>query len=356
MEDIRIRVSTLAKNFQPTVDLVREMILEPRWDAAEFDRIKKSVISQLKQEEGEPNALAQVKYNELIYGPANIRSRNILGTPASVNAITLDDLKSYYANFISPNITRILVVGALDMSAVVPAFRALAANWKAKKVEIPAWPVKTEKIQAKVYFYDVPDAKQSVLRIGYPALAITDADFYPATVMNYILGGGGFASRLTQQLREGKGYTYGIRSVFTGTNAIGPFTIASGVRTNATYASVQLIKDIVEHFGAGYTENDLATTKSFLTKSNTRAFETSGAKLNFLDDISKYNWKPDYILEREKIVKNMTIDKIRSLSKKYLDAGKMVWLVVGDAKTQLEPLKKLGFGDPVILNQPVKGF
>ena len=68
---------------------------------------------------------------------------------------------------------------------------------------------------AKVYFVDVPDAKQSVLQIGYPALAATDKDFYAATVMNYILGGGGFASRLTQQLREGKGYTYGIRSGFS---------------------------------------------------------------------------------------------------------------------------------------------
>ena len=72
-----------------------------------------------------------------------------------------------------------------------------------------------------MYFYDVPDAKQSVIRFGYPALAQTDKDFYPATVMNYILGGGGFASRLTQELREGKGYTYGINSGFAGTQSPG---------------------------------------------------------------------------------------------------------------------------------------
>lgn len=356
IEDIRFNVNTLARNFQQTVNLVEEMILEPRWDANEFARIKSSIISQLKQEEGEPNALAQRQFNELVYGRANIRSRSILGNAATVNSITLDDLKNYYAKNISPNVTRIQLVGSLDKATISSAFDHLAASWQAKKVDIPAWPVAKENGGGKVYFYDVPDAKQSVLRIGYPALAITDADYYPATVMNYILGGGGFASQLTQQLREGKGYTYGIQSSFQGTNAVGPFVISSGVRSNATYESTQLIKDILEAYAGNYTENDLATTKSFLIKSNARAFETSGAKLNLLDNISRYHWSPDYVMEREKIVKTMTVEKIRSLAKKYLDASKMSWLVVGDAKTQLEPLKKLGLGDPVILNQPVKGF
>ena len=154
--------------------------------------------------------------------------------------------------------------------------------------------------KAKVYFYDVPDAKQSVLRYWVSCISVTDPDYYPATVMNYILGGGGFASQLTQQLREGKGYTYGIGSGFSGTHAVGPFTIASGVRSNVTYESSQLVKDIVEDFGKNYTADDLATTKSFLTKSNARAFETAGAKLNLLDNIMKYNWSPNYILDRRK--------------------------------------------------------
>jgi len=313
-------------------------------------------ISQLKQQEGEPNSLAQNQYNELIYGRTNIRSRNLLGTVASVNSITMDDLKNYYNKNISPSVTRMHVVGAIDKTRVLGSLLDLAGKWKAKKVDIPAWTVATKTDKAKVYFFDVPDAKQSMLRFGYPALSVTDADYYPAVVMNYILGGGGFASRLTQELREGKGYTYGISSFFSGSHAVGPFTIASGVRSNVTYESSQLVKDIVEKFGNSYTEADLVTTKSFLTKSNTRAFETAGAKLNLLDNVTKYNWSPDYVLQREKIVKNMTVEKIRSLSNKYLDTNKMVWLVVGDAKTQLEPLKKLGFGDPVLLNPATKAF
>ena len=355
-EDIRISVNTLAKNYQQTVDLVEEILLEPRWDAKEFDLIKQSVLSTLKQQEGDPNTTAQNQYNELLYGSTNIRSRNILGTTASVNSITMDDLKNYYANNISPSIARIQVVGALDKTKTLASLNDLATKWKSKKVEVPAWPVAKENTKAKVYFYDVPDAKQSVLRFGYPALSVTDPDYYPATVMNYILGGGGFASQLTQQLREGKGYTYGIGSSFSGTHAVGPFTIGSSVRSNVTYESSQLVKDIVNDFGKNYTADDLATTKSFLTKSNARAFETAGAKLTLLDNIMKYNWNPNYILDREKIVKEMTVEKIKSLSNKYLDTNKMIWLVAGDAKTQLEALKKLGFGDPVLLNPAVKGF
>lgn len=353
-EDIRVRVNTLAKNYQATVDLVEEILLEPRWDPKEFELIRQSVISQLKQQEGNPNALAQNQYNDLIYGHSNIRSRNLLGTAVSVSSIMMDDLKNYYNKNISPSVARMHLVSSLDKTKILAALNDLANKWKAKKVDIPTWPVSITTAGAKVYFFDVPDAKQSQLRIGYPALSITDADYYPATVMNYILGDGGFASRLTQELREGKGYTYGIYSDFSGSHAVGPFTIGSGVRSNVTYEALQLIKEIVEKFGDTYTEADLSTTKSFLTKSNTRAFETAGAKLNLLDNVTKYNWNSNYVLEREKIVINMTVEKIRSLSKKYLDVNKMVWLVVGDAKTQLEPLKKLGFGDPVMLNPATK--
>ncbi|HEX6191455.1 MAG TPA: pitrilysin family protein [Chitinophagaceae bacterium] len=355
-EDIRISVNTLAKNFQPTVDLVKEILLEPRWDAKEFDLIKQSVLSQLKQQEGDPNSIAQQQYNELIYGRSNIRSRNILGSSASVKEITMEDLKNFYSNYISPSVTRVHVVGAIDQIKITNGLKDLVAAWKPKKFDIPSWPIAQENNTAKVFFFDVPDAKQSVLRIGYPALSITDADYYPASVMNYILGGGGFASQLTQQLREGKGYTYGINSSFSGTHTPGPFTIASGVRSNVTYESTQLIKDILENYSKNYSADDLATTKSFLIKSNARAFETAGAKLSMLENISKYGWKPNYVLDREKIVKEMTVDKIKSLSNKYLDVNKMAWLVVGDAKTQLEPLKKLGLGDPVLLNPAAKGF
>lgn len=350
-EDIRISVNTLAKNYDATLALVEEILLEPRWDAKEFGLIKQSTVSQIRQQQANPNAIAQNNYNLLIYGKDNIRSRSILGTIDSVNSITLDDLKAYYTNNLSPSVARMNVVGALDEAKITGSLNGINSKWKSKEVKIPVYKTPEPPAKSTVYFYDVPDAKQSVIRFGYPALAQTDKDFYPATVMNYILGGGGFASQLTQQLREGKGYTYGINSNFSGTGSPGAFTIASGVRSNVTLESAQLIKSILQDYPKNFSDKDLETTQSFLIKSNARAFETAGAKLNMLELIGKYGWKYDYVKDREQIVKGMTVQQIKALSQKYLNADKMIWLVVGDAKTQLPRLKELGFGEPVLIQK-----
>ena len=350
-EDVRISVNTLAKNYDATLALVEEILFEPRWDAKEFDLIKQSVKSQIQQQRGNPNAVATAQFNKLVYGDANVRSRSILGTAATVDTITLDDLKAFFSKNISPSVARMHVVGAVDKAKIVGSLKGINTRWAAKKVEIPVYKLPEPPAKAQVYFYDVPNAAQSVLRFGYPALPATSTDFYPATVANYILGGGGFASQLTQQLREGKGYTYGINSGFAGSRDSGTFSIQSGVRANVTLESAQLIKSILENYGKNYSDSDLETTKSFLIKSNARAFETAGTKLGMLENISKYGWKPDYIKGREQIVKDMTIARVRDLSAKYLDPNRMIWLVVGDAKTQLPRLKELGFGEPILIQK-----
>ncbi len=350
-EDIQVSVNTLARNYQKTVDLLEEILFEPRWDADEFQLAKQSTVSQIRQQEANPNAVAQNAYNELIYGKDNIRSQNILGSIASVNSITIDDLKAFYGKNLSPSVASMHVVGALDRASILAPLTALNRRWKRKAVKIAAYPAPPAPAKSRVYFYDIPDAKQSIIRIGYPALRATDKDFYPAVVMNYILGGGGFASQLTQHLREGKGYTYGIGSGFAGSKRTGTFTIFSGVRSNVTLESAQLVKSILDGYGTNYSERDLETTKGFLIKSNARAFETASAKGNMLENISTYGWDYDYVKKREAVVKEMTVERIRALSEKYLDTDKMIWLVVGDAKTQLERMKELGFGDPVLLNK-----
>ena len=356
-ESFRVRGTTLKKNYDKTIALAKEMLLEPRWDAEEFDLLKKRAISNLRRQEARPGSVATNAYNELIYGKDNIRSKNVLGTIVSVNNITIDDLKAYYNNFISPSVAKMHVVGDISKDNVVASLKGIESDWAAKEVSIPTFKTPDAPKKSTVYFYDIPNAKQSQLRFGAPALAYTDNDYYPATVMNYILGGGGFASQLTQQLREGKGYTYGIGSGFSGSKDKGAFTIGSGVRSNVTLEASQLVKQIIENYGKNYSEKDLKTTKGFLIKSNARAFETMGAKLRMLENISNYGLDPDYVKDREKIVNDMTIDRIRELSNQYLDPNKMIWLVVGDAKTQLKRMEKLGFGKPVLLNKteiPIK--
>lgn len=349
-ENLTISVTTLAKNYQAVMNLLEEIMLDPRWDENEFNLAKQQVISQLNQQEASPNAIAQNAYNLLIYGQESIRAKNILGSQSTVSSITIDDLKTFYEQNFSPSVSNMHIVGAIDKSTVMKSLQPLNERWISKEVILPEVAVPNAPQQSQVYFYDVPNAKQSVLRIGYPALAVTDPEYYEAVVANYILGGGSFASQLTQVLREGKGYTYGIRSSFSGSTATGPFTISSGVRSNVTLESAQAVKDILSNYGPTYSEKDLETTKGFLIKSNARAFETAGAKLRMLQDMSGYGWEADYMKDREEIVKNMTVERIQELSKKYLNQDQMIWLVVGDAETQLDRMTELGFGEPILIN------
>ena len=201
-EGIFISGNSLAKNYKATIALVEEIILQPRWDLKEFDLIKQSTLSQIQQQKADPNSIARNEFKKLIYGKESILSYNRTGDENSVKNITINDLKKYYSLNFSPSVSIFQIVGAVSKNEVTTSLSTLNKNWIAKKVSIPAIKVNSTVATSKIYFYDVPGAKQSVIRIGYPALAATDADYYPAMMMNYRLGGGGFASQLTQQLRE----------------------------------------------------------------------------------------------------------------------------------------------------------
>jgi zinc protease len=350
-EAIFISVTTLAKNYNATMALVQEIIVQPRWDAKEFELIKQSTLSQILQQKADPNSIARNEFKKLIYGNESILAYNRIGTESTVKKIMLEDLKNYYAKNTAPSVANFQIVGAISKTNVINSLTSINREWKSKNITFPKITIGNTITSSKIYFYDVPGAKQSVIRIGYPALAATDANFYPAQIMNYRLGGGSFASQLTQQLREGKGYTYGISSSFTGSTNKGPFLISSGVRSNVTFESVNLIKEILQQYGENFSENDLEVTKGYLIKSNARAFETLSSKLEMLYDISNYNYADDYAKQQENIVKNSTVDSIKKLSENYLNPDKMIYLVVGDAETQFKKLSQIGFGEPILLNK-----
>lgn len=349
-ENIVIAGYTLSKHFDATMDLVTEILLEPRWDETEFELLKQSTISNIQRQQAIPNSIAYSQFAKLLYGEDNILAYNSSGTESSVKSISISDLENYYNTNLTPKLTKIHVVGAISEANVVKALNKIDSTWEPKDVAIPelAMPLYPEK--STVYFYDVPGAKQSVIRFGYPALKATHKDYYPASVMNYRLGGGSFASQLTQELRESKGYTYGIRSRFDGSANKGEFVISSGVRSNVTYESAALVKEILENYGVNYNEEDLEVTKGFTIKSTARAFETLGAKLNMLTNISNYGYNDNYAKQQEELVKSLTIEDVKLLVEKYIKPNQMIYLIVGDAETQLDKLEALGFGKPVLLN------
>ena len=188
-----------------------------------------------------------------------------------------------------------------------------------------------------------------MIYIGYPALSRNDPDFYASSVMNYKLGGS-FNGILNLILREEKGYTYGARSYFSESKEKGAFIASASVQSAATFESVEIFRDEMKKYREGLSQDDLEFTKNALIKSNARRFETLYSLTGLLKTISKYGLPTDYIKQEEEIIRNMTPEELKALAQKYIDPDKMIYVIVGDAATQLKPLEKLGYGEPVVVS------
>jgi len=347
-EDISINVSTLAKNFEKTIALVQEMLLEPRWDKEQFALAKSRIINTLKRNQANPSYLASTTLNKLIFGENNILAIEASGTETTVNSITIDDLKNYYNRNFSPSNAKLIVAGDVDQTKVKTAFAGLTQKWKPKEVALPEIKMPPTSEKSAIYFVDVPGAKQSVIAIGTPSIVRTDPDFYPAVVANYKLGGS-FNGIFNLILREEKGFTYGARSGFSGSADYGTFTATSMVRTNSTLESVTIFKTEMEKYRKSMPQEYIDFTKDALVKGNALRFETIGSLLGMLNTIATYGLPADYVKREEAFVKSLTIEKQLKLVNKYIDPSRMYYVVVGDAKTQLNELEKVGLGKPILV-------
>lgn len=346
-ENIEVSVSSMAKNFEKTLALVEEMLLEPRWDEKKFDLAKSRIINSIKRNAASPSYLASTTLNKLIFGE-NILATETEGTEKSVSAITMDDLKDYYSRNFSPSISRFIIAGDVDQARTETALAGLDQKWQPKEVALPQISIPAAPEKSQIYFVDVPGAKQSVISIGAPALARTDPDYYPATVANYKLGGS-FNGIFNLILREEKGFTYGARSNFSGAKNYGSFVASSMVRTNSTLESVSIFKNEMEKYRESMPQEYIDFTKSSLLKGNALRFETLGGLTSMLNTMTAYNLPADYIKQEEAFVKSLTVEKELELAKKYIDPSRMYYVVVGDAKTQLKELEKAGLGKPILM-------
>ena len=343
--DITISANTLARNYYQTLALVEEILLEPRWDAEEFELAKSRLQNRLLRSKADPNALARDAFNKLVYGPDHIFSLDRQGNDTTVPGITIEDLKSFYEVNFSPTVASFHIAGDISREKVMVSLRKLEKEWIAKDVEFPVYELPEPLSKSKICFVDVPGAKQSVISIGCMGLSRTDEDFYPANVMNMKLGGS-FSGNVNLVLREEKGFTYGARTGFSGTYIPGTFQATASVRSSATLESVEIFKRLMEEYRNGISEEDLIFTKNSINKSRARDFETLGAKNRMLQEISMYNQPLDYVRRQEQIVSDMTREEHKALAEKYIVPDRMYYVIAGDAATQMEALGQIGFGPP----------
>jgi len=338
-EDFHIAGACLAKNFKKTIALVQEIILEPRWDESELERLKKSLETNLKDREANPRRIASIVYNKLIYGQNHLFSVPSVGTLESIKNITINDLKLYFKN-LSPENATFHIVGDLDKANIKDAISSLD-QWNTESITIPKFKITQSTEKNQLYFVDFPGAKQSVFLIGKLAVSQENEEANNLDFANEILGGGS-SGKLFQTLRIGKGYTYGAYSSIEKNKEVSPFTIRTSVRANATLKSLQIIKDMVSNYADSFTETEVELTKNKILKGNSRAFESLGAQLRMLRKISKYNVSKTFTENDQEELVAMTLEDYKYIINKYLTEEDMIYVVVGDKATQFEDLKKLG--------------
>ncbi len=341
---IVVSVNSLTKYLDQTLSLMKEKLFSPKFDPKEFERIKNQQLEKIANQQTQPTVLANNVYNSILYGKDNILGIPLSGTVESIKNISLQDVKDYYNKNFSPSISNMVVIGDIDQKHILAKTRFLHEHWKVKV--LPSLPSASHQVTdtTKIYLLDKPGAPQSEIRIGYVALPYdAQDDYYKATVMNFSLGGE-FNSRINLNLREEKGYTYGARSGFTGDKRTGVFTASAAVRGNATDLSViEFIKEIKKFSETGITDEELNFTKMSIGQSDALKYETPVQKASFLKRIIIYNLDKTFVDEQNAILKSFTKKDVNALAKKYLPLNKMSIVVVGDKKSILPGLSRLGY-------------
>jgi zinc protease len=351
MEEIELTAGMLSRNFEKTLSLIQEIILEPRWDAEEFDLAKTRTMNQILQNEVQPRAVAGINFYRLLYGKNNIFGYYGMGSKESVAKIQVQDMQHYYRSNFIPSNTRIHIAGNITKERALEALKSLATSWPAQTApKRTVYPIQKEIEHSQVYFIDIPGSKQSVIFAGYLALSRNDPDFVKAGFLNYRIGGA-FTSILNQILREQKGFTYGAYSNFKEYKTIAPYYLSTMVRSDATLESLKIIKESLEKYRSGINSEDLQFTKDCLLKANALRFETLGSLTEMLTTLSKFGFADDYIQKETATIRNLTLEDYKAVAQKYIRPEKMIYLIVGDAATQMKTLENLGYGKPIKLNQ-----
>lgn len=351
-EHILINGTSLSRNFAATFALVADMVLAPRWDKEEFDSLIRSAGNSTKRRSANPAAIVNQKARQLQYPDDHILHYSGYGPIEKMHRVSLRDLTKFHALHYSPASTQIHVVGQIEPEAASKIIENLTSKWTRKKITHPALDKPNKVIKSKIYFYDVPDAKQSVLKIFRPAIAATHPDYALADAVNYFLGGN-FVSQLNRELRINRGYTYRSNSAFIGDTDRGLFRINTSVRSIVTLEALEVIYEILSEYGPEFTQTDLDELKSAYLKSLPLSRETVGAKLSMLEDMNAFGYPADYEADRIKRIEAMTLEEFKRITATYFTPDKMNYLIVGDAKTQAPRLTAMRFGDVVLLNKPL---
>jgi zinc protease len=317
---------TLSEHQDVAFDLLKMALTAPRFDAPAVERIRSQKMIGLRRAAMSPNELASRRWWEAAF-PGHPYSVPVNGTLESLPGITVDDMKGYVARVFAKNTLKIGMVGNVDAATagkiVDRIFGDLPA--KANLVGVPAAEPKVSDGRVSVEI-DVP---QSVVMVGGAGIARNDPDFIPAYVLNHILGGGSFSSRLYREVREVRGLAYSVYSALLPLDRSALFVAGTATRTDRAEQSLDVIDDQIRRMAKdGPTAAELADAKSYLKGSFALRFDTSGKIASQLMQMQVDELGIDYIDKRNGLIDAVTLVDVQRVAKRLLD-NKMLVAVAG---------------------------
>jgi len=325
---------TLSANQDEAFELLRLAITSPHFDAVDIERIRDQVLSGLRRETTSPNEMASRRWWSTAF-PGHPYGRPVRGTLESIPTITAADLRDYMQRVFARDTLKIAIVGDIDAATAGKFIDKVFGSLPAKSDLADVALVQPQGLGQKISIdLDVP---QSVLILGGLGIARNDPDFMAAFVVNHVLGGGSFSSRLYREVREVRGLAYSVFSTLVPLDHAALFMTGTATRADRTGQTLDVLQSEIRRLAEdGPTEEELAKAKSFLTGSYALRFDTSDKIAAQLVQIQRDGLGIDYIDKRNGLVEAVTMADVKRVAKRLLDGGMLVTVV---GRPQLTPAK-----------------
>jgi len=342
-------VST-SKNFEPTLAILADMMLNSTFPADALERLRGRTLVNLTQAKDQPNVISAQVFARVLYGAAHPYGQR--PTEASIKAITRDDVVAFSKAYFQPGRAIITVVGDTTTAKAKSSIEKGLAAWS-KAGDKPSfnYPKVPELQPAKIYLVDKPGAAQSVVTIGLPGPPRNTPDYFALQVLNTILGGQ-FQSRLNANIREQKGYSYGVNSVFSFGKGPGAFRAGGAIFSAKTDAAlIEFMKELKGIEGdRPITDEELKTAKDSLIQGLPTRFASVSAVSNSITTLAVQGLPDDYYQNYAKNVSAITKDDLLRVAKQYIDLGHLAIVIVGDRSAVEAALKATNIAPITILD------
>lgn len=333
-----VSLTTPTAQLDSALALFADVSLHPTFPATEWKRIKEERLTSLLQIKDRGPSIANRVFPAVLYGQNNPYGRPASGTEASVGAMTDADVRAFYTAHFLPNQATLIAVGDVTAADLERRIGALFGGWAKGNETMATVPTPQVAAPTTIYLVDKPGAAQSSFRIGSVGVARSTPDYFPLQVMNTALGGS-FTSRLNQELREVKGYTYGAFSGFEMRRAAGPFTAqAEVVSAKSDSALIDFMSEL-RQIRDTIPTTELTKTKRYIELELPSAFETTGDIANRLTAVALYGLPLDYFNHYVANIESVTQGDVQRVAQKYIDPSHMAIVIVGDRKSIEAPIK-----------------